>query len=382
MVNLPAVLIANGLCVALMLVVIFSNSHNMRSVFFDDRLFYYMCHLTLLLSVLETVGFLVDGKIYPGSNLMNVVANSIVFAGNGLFVMIWFQYVEYKLFGRCLELRLPDVLYVLPLLVVIVMSLMNLFTPVFFYVDEYNVYHRLPLATLSYVVTYGYLLFTMVVAVRNARKAGRYMFLPVIVFMLPIFAGSLVQLLYYGVALIWVSVAFGLTSLYISIQNESSLLDSLTKLYNREFLTRYISSVEQRKLPGQMLGGIMIDINSFKEINDSYGHREGDKALQEMAGILMKASRSNDFVARYGGDEFVVLRTMESPRELEPLIENIERGVARHNHAAENPRYELTISMGCGVMDPNHDTTEDFIRLIDRRMYEQKELFHQRKLVP
>lgn len=103
----------------------------------------------------------------------------------------------------------------------------------------------------------------------------------------PIALGCALQLIFFGVSLIWVSLAVGMTSIYMSIQNEFSYLDALTGLYNRAYLFYKAESFSKHK----EIGGIMIDVDYFKSINDTYGHSAGDNALIDVAKILTKTSR-------------------------------------------------------------------------------------------
>ena len=118
------------------------------------------------------------------------------------------------------------------------------------------------------------------------KKIGKYLFMPVIVFLMPIFIGSLLQLLYYGIALIWVSVSFGLISLYINLQNEASMLDSLTKLYNREYLTRYLNYMLQKSSNEKQIAGIMYGPETV--------YRNG-KAASKLSDLLISDDERKDY---------------------------------------------------------------------------------------
>ena len=375
MINLPAIMVSAGLCVGLMMVLIYSNSRNIRMAFYDDRLYYRLCYLTLGLSVLDMIANIIDGKMFAGSIGFSIIINVALFLGNFYFQIVWYQYILYKLTGRMLKPTLRDMLPIAFPLIGMVLASFNLFVPVLFKISNVNIYQRLPLSGYTFLASHVFLIYTAVFVYRKAKSRGRYFFLPVVVFIVPIFLGSFIQYFFYGISLIYITEAFGLTSLYINLQNESSLLDSLTKLYNREFLTRYIKSFSQKTDSVYLLGGIMIDINSFKEINDRYGHEEGDKALINLARILKSATTDKDLVSRYGGDEFVILRPIEKPRDLEPLQQNIITELKKFNIKHTAP-YELSISIGLGVMDPMIDSPDDFMRLIDSRMYRDKEDYY------
>ena len=376
MINLPAIFIANGLGACLMVIMLLSNHRNVRSGFLDDRLFSQMCLLALFLCLFETVTFCVDGRLFWGAIPLARISNALLFALNAVFSFLWTVYVDYKLFGDLRRLRRVYPYVAIPAGAVCVMAGVNLFANVFFAISPENVYSRMPLAVLAYIVTYGYLLFGAVMVVRyRRRRAEKYLFMPVATFLIPIFIGSILQLLFYGLALIWVTVAFGLTSLYINLQNEATLVDSLTKLYNRDYLTRYLSRAEQRYLSANALTGIMLDVNSFKQINDTYGHTEGDAVLRLVGRVLLKAVKGRGFAARYGGDEFIVILQNQTPEAVRQISDRIRRDIDASSRNRNCP-YQLSISMGIHVYDQQADTIHSFLQAMDARMYAEKRQFY------
>ena len=192
--NLPAIVVANGLGAALTLLLVVSNRRNMRNSFFDDQLFFSMCLMGMFMCVLETASYFVDGAAFPGARSLSVTVNAILFMGSALCAFLWAAYVECKLFGR-----VPGLLSytALPALAVCLMAALNLFFPVFFSVSPDNVYQRQPLAAASYLVVYGYLLWGTWQVFRYRRKAGGYLFMPVMVFLAPIFIASPIDSLYF-----------------------------------------------------------------------------------------------------------------------------------------------------------------------------------------
>ena len=375
MINLPAIMVSSGLCIGLMMVLIYSNSRNIRMALYDDRLYYRMCYLTLILSALDVTANLIDGNLFPGAIGFNVIINSALFIGNYYFQIVWYQYLLYKLRGKVLKPTIRDLLPITIPLVFLVIASMNLFIPILYEITPDNVYHRLPFSKYSFIFTAVFLIYTAIMVFNTARNTERYFFKPVVIFLAPILIGAVIQYNFYGISLIYITEAFGLTSLYLNMQNEASLLDSLTKLYNREFLTRYIKSFKQKIDSAELLGGLMIDINSFKEINDRYGHEEGDKALMNLAQILKSATTDRVIISRYGGDEFVVLCPIDKPRDLEPLKDSIMENLKEFNRK-HGELYELSISIGSGVMDPVIDSPDDFMKLIDSRMYKDKDDYY------
>ena len=136
--------------------------------------------------------------------------------------------------------------------------------------------------------------------------------------MLPVL-GSIIQIIYYGSVLLWSGIALSILIIYINIQNYRLHTDYLTGVYNRREADYLLKNKIHNKTPGRSFLGILIDIDNFKEINDRYGHLTGDKVLEISAELIKNSLRKDDFVARYGGDEFLVLLNIKDPSDLKNL---------------------------------------------------------------
>jgi diguanylate cyclase (GGDEF)-like protein len=120
---------------------------------------------------------------------------------------------------------------------------------------------------------------------------------------------------------------------------------------------------------------IFSDIDRFKSVNDTYGHRFGDQVLEEVARVFQGVLRTSDVLARYGGEEFVVLAVQPTEKGLEKLAERIRGNVAAHNFLFEGRRVEVTVSIGAAIKIPrrNSEITGDrLITAADEAMYESK----------
>jgi two-component system, cell cycle response regulator len=153
-----------------------------------------------------------------------------------------------------------------------------------------------------------------------------------------------------------------------------AIADELTGLVNRRgfmMLAEYQRSLADRK--GTSLCLIFLDINHFKRINDEFGHDEGDRALRELAGLLLRTFRRSDVVARLGGDEFIVLMADINSDGLRTVLERVEKNVAAFNQEARF-KWRLSISVGVATSDPTRPVTlEGLIASADQAMYREKE---------
>ena len=172
---------------------------------------------------------------------------------------------------------------------------------------------------------------------------------------------------------------------------ESSLSDPLTGLRNRRFVFEEVSrdlATIQRKYADEALGHnpsdaadlvfMMIDLDNFKPINDTYGHAAGDQMLLEIRDVLLSTCRRSDFVIRWGGDEFVIIAKQSNPGESEALAERIRHKISSSNFTlSEGQIVRTTASIGF-VSYPlysGHAETadlDDVINLADSLMYEAK----------
>jgi diguanylate cyclase (GGDEF)-like protein len=151
-----------------------------------------------------------------------------------------------------------------------------------------------------------------------------------------------------------------------------ALTDDLTCLYNRRGF--FAAATQQLKLARRNAQSMLLlfcDVDNLKQINDCYGHREGDLALVRTADALEDAFRDSDVVARLGGDEFAVL-ALEASREHEGIIlHRLEKSLKKAN--AHESRYELSLSVGVARFDPQHAVAlGELMEQADRDMYEQK----------
>jgi diguanylate cyclase (GGDEF)-like protein len=115
---------------------------------------------------------------------------------------------------------------------------------------------------------------------------------------------------------------------------------------------------------------VMIDLDHFKEINDTLGHLEGDNALRDMANIIKSSIRHSDFAARYGGDEFVIAVKAES--DVKKVLKRLEDAIEAHNSKNLKP-YKLRMSFGCDIFTTSEGRSiGEFLTHIDELMYKNK----------
>jgi len=153
-----------------------------------------------------------------------------------------------------------------------------------------------------------------------------------------------------------------------------ALTDDLTCLYNRRaFLALATQQLRLMRRKGESLLLFFADVDNFKAINDSFGHREGDHALVRAADALEKTFRDSDILARLGGDEFAVLALEASGEDQDAILSRLRENLRKSN--AEEPRYELSLSVGAARLDPEHDSSlGELMERADLAMYREKSM--------
>jgi diguanylate cyclase (GGDEF)-like protein len=154
-----------------------------------------------------------------------------------------------------------------------------------------------------------------------------------------------------------------------------TITDDLTKLFNSRYLNLYLSrEIKRCKRHGIPLSVIFLDLDGFKGVNDQYGHLAGSRTLTEVGQILSQAVRESDILARYGGDEFVVVLPETPPSGALVIAERIRKAIEQHCFLAEQG-LSARISASFGIASyPDHALTpEGLIQKADQAMYRVKE---------
>ena len=154
-----------------------------------------------------------------------------------------------------------------------------------------------------------------------------------------------------------------------------ALIDSLTGLYNRRvFLTTIESELHRAQRYGRPFSLILLDVDNFKKINDTYGHRFGDLVLEKVGSILNDLMRNTDFVARYGGDEFGIILPETDVESAAITAERICRKIQECKVLKEKKPIAVTASLGVTDYTPGMVLTgiNELFDIVDQALYESK----------
>ena len=154
------------------------------------------------------------------------------------------------------------------------------------------------------------------------------------------------------------------TKLYQSVNNQQ--LDSITDIRNRAMVNQYLTKMNLQDRNSILA---MVDIDKFKDINDTYGHLYGDSILSEIASILKMQIRNTDFIGRYGGEEFIIILNSEMMPSALLRFNDIRNKIAEH---FQNSIYKITVSIGVTSFGKG-DSIMETVEKADKALYYVKE---------
>jgi len=163
-----------------------------------------------------------------------------------------------------------------------------------------------------------------------------------------------------------------LIDLSINELERLALFDQLTQLPNRRYIDTFLDNqIRDFQSLGIPFGVMMLDLDFFKRINDVYGHSTGDEMLKMVAGTFQSAMRKNDFIGRWGGEEFVAILRGVTHLELRTIAEKICRLVEQSGLKREGDYLRVTISIGATMVLPT-DNSVTVVERADQALYDSK----------
>ncbi len=371
--NFQAILVANVTAFILIYLMCISRFLTRTKPTTEERIFDVILGLAMLACVFEPFAYAIDGNPGTVHHYLNILANTYLHFANAVGAFLFCIYVDLSLNHD--RSRLTGIYKKLSMFVVLVLIslIFNIHFGFYFYVDDQNVYHRQPLVSLFYIYVFVCAVYSLYLFISYRRRTGYVPFLPVHMFLIPIITGSALQMIFYGVSLAWLGAAVGVVALYMSMLKQKSYTDELTGLYNRMYLAHVI--YVQSKSESDSFYGIMIDMDYFKSINDTFGHSVGDLALSDMAGFLKKRFPVKTWAFRYAGDEFILLVMAKNEEKVIEIENSIRAMTDEFNNSGLRP-YRLSFSLGHDKFYPGVDDEDSFLNKIDKAMYECKKRTH------
>lgn len=342
-----------------------------------DQLIFNACMImNIVIFILDSGMWLSDGNQHAIARVVNYVVTTLYYVSNPLICLLWLMYTDYKIYESRNGLSRRVRLYIIPCVISAVLSILSPFTGWLFIIDANNNYSRGPFFWVMAFAALFYLVLSFGISLRdviiNGWEDNKDLNIHFVLFPIGIITASIIQIMFFGISIIWVCTMIALTSIYINIQNGELSTDHLTGLYNRRRLDEHFQRKMKMLKKGHLLFAIMIDLDDFKKINDEHGHAAGDNALIATSELLRKICKgSDDFIVRMGGDEFVVLGERIKTGDIIKVMDDISSAVTEYNDLHTND-YLLKLSMGYSVYHKD-DTKNSFFASADQAMYRSKQ---------
>ncbi len=337
-----------------------------------NQLFRWLIVSVFALLILESFTWILDGSSAKSVIVFDYLVTISLYLLTPLPSFLWELYVKLQLFQDPKSVR-PDVMaFGIPIALTYVLTLTSPLTNLMFRFDANHVYHRgvlypilAILSLLPILVSFFYIL------IYRKRLTPKYARMLLIVPLL-IVAASVLQIVFYGLSLIWSSISLALLFAYMRIQSDQVYLDHLTGVFNRRQMDIYLADRIRMAETGRNFSCVLLDIDHFKTVNDKLGHVAGDEALKDASNILKSSIRKGDFLARYGGDEFLIVTDIDDEQSLQSLIKRINENSNEFNRSMQRS-YSISFSAGETIYDPKRKWTRDqLISYVDGLMYQNK----------
>jgi diguanylate cyclase (GGDEF)-like protein len=183
-------------------------------------------------------------------------------------------------------------------------------------------------------------------------------------------AGEVIQIMVPGTVVFCVGVTFGLFVMFVENQNQLISLDTLTKLNNRNQLNYFLDAKLNSRNSEKHLVLFVMDLDYFKQINDKYGHMEGDRSLVILSNVLKRVLGPRGFfIARIGGDEFVTVAELDHMAKAEKVMALLHSALKTES---EKLPYKISLSIGYAECLPVGDTIPDLFGRADKELYKIK----------
>ncbi|MFA5236168.1 MAG: diguanylate cyclase [Bacilli bacterium] len=258
-----------------------------------------------------------------------------------------------------------------PIFITGILAFISVFTGWYFTISTANEYIRGPLFFVHIIFSYFYIFLGVAVVLWQRRNLAKSALVPMLLFALPPLVAGILQTLFYGTLIVNPALALSVLMIFLFIQSQRVYTDYLTGLNNRRQFERYVATIKP-KSAHMNLAGMLIDLDDFKKINDTYGHFIGDEVLMAMSKILTDTFSPNDFLARVGGDEFFVFFHVDKNKTITKISQVFIENLNAFNQT-QAFSFEIKCSYGVDLFDyGTYKSLPRFMASVDQLMYRQK----------
>lgn len=350
--------------IIVMMLFLKSRKNNHTSSIYFKRLLNFLI-IYYLADVLWAFAFY---NIIPSSDIVIRISRMLYYSAAAFVSYNWLLYVEVLLDEKLVYTKKRKILYI-PVAISVILSIVicSFLDPSL--KDWRGYLTAIALITIPFVFVLNGCIRAIITKIRVNDETLKTKYLLLIIWPIIILTFSLFQVFLSELPIFCFGSAIVTVALFIFNQDSLIFSDELTGIYNRKMLNSMIKSLSSK----ENYYVIMVDLNNFKRINDTYGHLEGDNALKFVAKKLLELIQEEGyFLARYGGDEFIIIAKNDSVNEIKAFIKRINE---RLKPSKEIFSYTITASVGYCKLNED-DNLADAINKADEMLYEEKKYYH------
>ena len=362
----------NNLTMAFMLLMIILNLKiGHKTLNRTSRYMLLMCVSIILILVSDTAYSIFLGIEGPFRKQGVYITSFLFFLFTPIPEAAWLLYLDAHMNEGTVKLK-DRWYFLINVFVCLIIIVYNFFSGFIFYVDAAGNYHRGSGILLMHVINYIPFLAAIAITVKRRKTISARLIRIVVLFaVLPLISAQ-VQYFFPHITILWPVMAICIMTTYIFLEVQRINRDHLTGVYNRQQFENIINARIRKLGSAGPFTLIMMDLNDFKYINDTFGHDAGDQALKTTAQILIHSIHASDMVARLGGDEFVIILEEADRPRIEKIIQRLLSNIDKFNRAGEYP-YRLSLSYGFATASSGGiGSYQELFNLADKKMYEYK----------
>ena len=308
--------------------------------------------------------------------ILKLLYSTHMFMMAGFMPLLWMLFAELRLGISVFKERKVLAAIIIPAAIVFILAYGSMWAGWYYTIDATGTYHRGPYWALQNLVPYGFFLVSTIQGLLKARKEQstykRKQYLVIASFVIAPFLGGVLQLVVGSHPFAGPAASIAMFFIYINIQVNMNNQDSLTTLNNRRRCIQYLTETIEETNNDNAFYLFLMDLNDFKNVNDTYGHIEGDNALKITANVIKECvDRHYGFVGRFGGDEFVYIIEKEHLTTPQDFINEINNDLADECKKLNLP-YLLNGSFGYVECHSSNDDINKLIETADNMMYSNK----------
>jgi len=332
---------------------------------FSTHLLKTILWLTIAALIIEPMSWIFDKSGAFLNLFLNYLSNYLLVLVAPVLIGMWASYFDYIIFHDRKRLAKAHY-YQYGTYLITVLCIVNVFYPLLFMIDENFSYHSGDFLWITLVIVYAFYLHVVVQTIINRKRVRNTVIYGVITFFVIPIAGSLIQSINSNLFFTWTTLALAIVVVYIFLETTTGNRDYLTNLYSRRSLEDYMNN---RIQASHHFDAVMIDLNSFKHINDHFGHKIGDQVLIRFSTMLQSAFHDEKMVARLGGDEFFVIVETLNQSGIHERIAMLQAQIKTDSFCQQYECFGFSWGIACNDINM---TMDDLLTEADRKMYLNK----------